>query len=678
MEKDVFIAAMILVALIIIAMLSIYILKKQLLKLEWRYYFAFKDISSRVTKRTIDDISDLSLKECFIILYRYQESDFAQRQKILLERAELDPSIMKNTTFDDSLEPLRFALKNIRRLLYALCGLNVVVIIMSFLGTNFISKSLTQDDKGLIVGFIVLIACIIFLYKMILMSKMRKLQKKFPIAFDELVDYLKIKNHKIKSMEKLVIRHKKEYRVREDGHKAIHKKYMNLCENYDAGVRRWLKERKEGYDSIAEVIKEYYKDSPKDLAPKMHDDGVLETIQTAIMESDKIILYNGGQKVNDIMQFITALEKTTIYSTDDVRNACMPHWKTLQHTLKINGSTITTAEIVGQSSEDSTTFAANEDFLEDVHSFLFFMDKKVGSQHIRIIVPEEFNSKNVVNFIKKKGFDNVQETFNDLVLRKQNDPELICIIIRENAHKNDTEQFIAETFEKCPQNYVLVTINRLVPADDLMHEIEKNTRQRQEAETQLMNLLVNLPAYKTIEGKLLRYDMLYRFVPSAYDANGYNPTPDDRDVRSLVAHIKAYGLGSKSVQYVEDLSDLIDRTFGEYKHQLTLFSIPSSRKLANNTKFAQLSAVLAAKCGMDNSFSHVNYIKDYIPSKPNEDGYPVLSFDKEYFKGRLILMFDELINTGKSSLHYYDVLTEMGAMPIMLVAVAKSIHPNED
>jgi hypothetical protein len=40
-------------------------------------------------------------------------------------------------------------------------------------------------------------------------------------------------------------------------------------------------------------------------------------------------------------------------------------------------------------------------------------------------------------------------------------------------------------------------------------------------------------------------------------------------------------------------------------------------------------------------------------------------------------MFDELINTGKSSLHYYDVLTEMGAKPIMLVAVAKSIHPNE-
>lgn len=677
MGNEVLIAAAILAALLIVVMLTIYFIKKQLLKFEWRYYFAFKDISSRVTKRTIDDISDLSLKECFVILYRYQENDFAQRQKILLERAELDPAIMKNSTFDDDLEPVRFALRNIRRLLYALCVLNIVIIIMSFLGTNFISQSLTQDSKGIIVGFIALIACLIFLYKMVLMSKMRKLQKTFPIAFAELEDYLKIKNHKIKAMEKLVIRHKKEYRVREDSHKNIHKKYMNLCESYDAGMRRWLKERKDGYDSIAEVIKEYYKNNPKDLAPKMHDDGVLETIQTAIMESDKIILYNGGQKVNDIMQFITALENSTIYTADDVRNACMPAWKTLQHSLEINGKTITTAEVVGQSIEDTAAATTTDDLLEDVHSFLFFMDKKIGSEHIRIIVPEEFNSKGISSFIKKKGFDNVQESFNDLVLRKQNDPELICIVIRENAHKNDTEQFIAETFEKCPQNYVLVTINRLVPADELMDEVEKNTRQRIEAESQLMNLLVNLPAYKTVEGTLLRYDTLYRFVPSAYDANGYIPTPDDRDVRSLVAHIKAYGLGSKSVQYVEDLSDLIDRTFGEYKHQLTLFSIPSSRKLANNTKFAQLSAVLAAKCGMDNSFSHVKYIKDYIPSKPNEDGYPVLSFDKEYFKGRLILMFDELINTGKSSLHYYDVLTEMGAKPIMLVAVAKSIHPNE-
>ena len=66
MGNEVLIAAAILAALLVIVMLTIYFIKKQLLKFEWRYYFAFKDISSRVTKRTIDDISDLSLKECFV------------------------------------------------------------------------------------------------------------------------------------------------------------------------------------------------------------------------------------------------------------------------------------------------------------------------------------------------------------------------------------------------------------------------------------------------------------------------------------------------------------------------------------------------------------------------------------------------------------------------------------
>ena len=111
------IAALLATVIFVIA----YIIKRHLLKIEWRYYFAFKDICSTVTHRTIDDVSDMTLKEYIIIAHKFSENDFAQRQKILLERAEIDPAIKKNPNFDDKYGYVRFISRNIRRVLYVLC-----------------------------------------------------------------------------------------------------------------------------------------------------------------------------------------------------------------------------------------------------------------------------------------------------------------------------------------------------------------------------------------------------------------------------------------------------------------------------------------------------------------------------------------------------------------------------
>lgn len=411
------------------------------------------------------------------------------------------------------------------------------------------------------------------------------------------------------------------------------------------------------------------------LAPKMHDDGVLELINSIILNNDKIILYNDSKLIDDTLQAIQAIQSKVLYDADFVRNAQTPNWKIKEHKIHFKDCALTIPEIICDSIIEGTEVLADEESLEDLNSYLFFISKRISSKHLRIVIPDDCNTRKIFTFVRDKGFDNIQRDFKDLILRKQTDPQMVVAVIRENAKKDETYKYISSLIENCAQNYIFITINSFMNQAELYAAQNKYETERTEAKYHLEDLLVNLPYFQNADKSLLRYDTLYKFVPQSFDEKGYIPTPDDRDVRSLVSHIKGYGLNDVNAPYVESLADIVDRSFGEYKKYLTLFCVPSSRKLAYTTKFEKLSTVLATKCGMDNSFSHIKYIKDFIPSESNRKGFPTLSYDKDYFRDRLILIFDELIYTGNSSLHYLNIIKELGAKPIMLLAVAKIIEP---
>ena len=143
---------------------------------------------------------------------------------------------------------------------------------------------------------------------------------------------------------------------------------------------------------------------------------------------------------------------------------------------------------------------------------------------------------------------------------------------------------------------------------------------------------------------------------------------------------------SKALDYVipriiEKLSD----TFGEdYLQFITLVCIPASTKIKNNARYEEFAKRICEECGMENGFAHINILKDGMSKKDpnNETGksiQPKVAID-DWFNGRYVLLFDDVITKGDTMMKYKSLLEEKGAYVIGGLSIGKTRHerPEEE
>lgn len=143
---------------------------------------------------------------------------------------------------------------------------------------------------------------------------------------------------------------------------------------------------------------------------------------------------------------------------------------------------------------------------------------------------------------------------------------------------------------------------------------------------------------------------------------------------------------SKALDYVipriiEKLSD----TFGEdYLQFITLVCIPASTKIKNNARYEEFAKRICEECGMENGFTHINILKDGMSKKDpnNETGksiQPKVAID-DWFNGRYVLLFDDVITKGNTMMKYKSLLEEKGAYVIGGLSIGKTRHerPEEE
>lgn len=686
----------VLILLVVIFIAITYSIRRRLLIIEWRYYIAFKDICSRVTRRNIDDVSDLKTNEIFTILIHYKEHHFKDRQAHLLLRAENDPTLLRNSPLDDNLSVLRLFLAVIRRIIYVAIVFAIILAGAIAAQVPFLPSALLSAHIAIVIVIAVFATVfLLYVYRLVLISRVNKLKSQFPHAFFEIFDFIGGKPNKLSTLENLVFRHAKDYRIREDSHAPIAIRFRLLCKKYPHGMSSWMNAVTKRNDAFSNVSRLYSPSNPDSFIAMMHDDTTLELIQTANSSADSIALYDWEQQSEhqnstkyDIYTDIASHSQQIIYDVEDIRNAKIPQWHhRLHHVSDSFGHTFEVEEVF-RSLTDGSVPPSNlkAEILTDIQTLTYFLCNRFDSQHVRIVIDKTIHTSPddpitpaikpmvVANMLRDRGFDNVQENFNDIVLRKKQDPQLVTILIVPAIRNEHFNSYLSDIMSQYPQNYIVVTIEKIVSTQQLTAITTTQVRKHSETVSSIDNFLSECNVFKS-SSLSLPYLSLYHFIPTAFDSLGYDPTPDDRDVRSLISHVKSYGLVNTEAQWVINLADAMERTFGEYKSQFTLFCIPPARKISYNTKFATLATVLATKCDMDNSFSHVRYIKDFIPQQPGQKGNPTLSYDKEYFRDRLVILFDERISSGKSSLMYADILRSMGAKPVMLLAVAKSVKP---
>lgn len=665
-------------------------INRRLLLYEWRYYSAFKYICSRTTHRHIEDVADLSFLEKIILFRRYKEKDFSSLQDHLDRKSEDDPTLIRNS-FSDHLVLLRTVVKTIRRLLYV----GVVLFALRYVaGLLNIQIPLPSPDAHHLFFLFATMLIILTAYTLYLLRRIRQLRKNYPLAYREQMDAQGIRKcNRLSKMELLAIRPNRDYRIRQDSHAPIARQFSRIVRDFPLGCIAYLSQLQKTDEELSHVAESLSKaiaqKTPTDaLLAKMHDDLYLQAIQLCNWNSERIVLLNNHPKTDNIPSVVATRQGDVFQLAHELRNSRVPNWQFIPHDIPFqpggNGSasspdTLRIPEMIFRdlSGEEEPKEEDIRDLLDNIQTLLYFAGERLQSRHMRIVVTSAttraipgLTPSSLTALLQKRGFNNVQQDYADLNLRKSSDPSLVVFLIRLSTRSGTFDEILSQLLTSTPMNLICITPFRILTPRE--HEVLSEHRQ-QDASTADLRLATATKDWERLSS--LPCLSLYRFTPPAFDGTGYEPTADDLDVRSLLAHLKKHGLENPEAAYVNALARLVQKSFGKETGHLTLFPVPTSRAVSYRTKFERLTAVLCAKTGMDNAYSHLRYIKDFTPQRPHEQGQPSLSIDWNYLAGRNLLLFDDIVSNGKSSSIYARILREHGVNVVALLAIARSKAP---
>lgn len=179
-------------------------------------------------------------------------------------------------------------------------------------------------------------------------------------------------------------------------------------------------------------------------------------------------------------------------------------------------------------------------------------------------------------------------------------------------------------------------------------------------------------------GFLYKYLLIYYPTTCSFEA-----TNAEWENRFLVWNFKNTPGKTSSLQHKRALETLIPKLLRILKSsfkdlsRITLVCIPASTRSSNISRYELFSDILAKRTGMINSYKHITILKDGEPKHLGGTGKPTLQFDKDFFVGKYVLLFDDVITSGSSMLSIKTKLESMGAYVVAGLAIGKTKHERE-
>lgn len=118
---------------------------------------------------------------------------------------------------------------------------------------------------------------------------------------------------------------------------------------------------------------------------------------------------------------------------------------------------------------------------------------------------------------------------------------------------------------------------------------------------------------------------------------------------------------------IAELKELISETFREDTKTLMFLPIPCVDEIKFNERFRDIAEGICTSLQMENGFSAVSYT-DVKSSGLLEN----VSFEPEKIKGKFILLFDDIVTTGRIASAIKEKLEREGANVVAFVTVSKT------
>jgi len=225
-------------------------------------------------------------------------------------------------------------------------------------------------------------------------------------------------------------------------------------------------------------------------------------------------------------------------------------------------------------------------------------------------------------------------------------------------------------------------------------EIEEINRKRDE---ELQKIESTKNDFQLFSSKLSSWDKLYNSLPY-FSFYYYYPTTCDWEanhrewkIRNLVwdfkfnpvnRNIEDYDYTSKEIADDEIIANLRKLLFGIFDHdslkKITFVCLPASKKDVHERRYANFSKEVCDSLGMINGYKYVKILQDASGAKHlGGEGIQKLEIDNKFFKNSIVILFDDIITTGKSMIKFKGQLESAGALVLGGISIGKTRHERQ-
>ena len=129
----------------------------------------------------------------------------------------------------------------------------------------------------------------------------------------------------------------------------------------------------------------------------------------------------------------------------------------------------------------------------------------------------------------------------------------------------------------------------------------------------------------------------------------------------------------KALKEVVELTiGTLKSTFGNRTKFLTLVCLSASTAVKTKKRYEEFSMRVCSELRMQNGYTHISIVADAIPKHLGGNGMPQKQYDKSFFLGSKIILFDDVRTSGQSIVRERNNLEAMGAKIIGVITIAQT------
>lgn len=195
----------------------------------------------------------------------------------------------------------------------------------------------------------------------------------------------------------------------------------------------------------------------------------------------------------------------------------------------------------------------------------------------------------------------------------------------------------------------------------------------------------------SLKSKVKDWDSLFGVIKYCYQYN-YYPTTCDFDatnyewtIRNLIwnfkndpdKNISEYDHKVAMNRIITELEYKLKKTFGMDISGLVLVCIPASTKIKNENRYKEFSDIICRKLNMTNAFPFIEINKDRVAKHLGGTDITNLTFDNNFFFGKNVILFDDVVTKGRSMFEFYSKMISLGANIICAISIGKTKHDRD-